>query len=78
MAKNQILSHLPPHATEFIITAFREDTMQQSVHSFFRKSIVYALDYKYNDSTGKLMAQRANVVFTPDGRSVISSSIQPQ
>jgi hypothetical protein len=71
-AKNEIRSKLPPKSRGFDITGFREDTLSSWSDTAFRRPIRYVLDYQFQDSTGSLQQRTGSVVFTPDGKSVMS------
>lgn len=73
MAKDYIRSQLPSHSHDFDITAFREDTLNDSPDSNFKRPIAYTLNYSYTDSTGVLQTKTATVLFTPNGHSIIST-----
>ena len=74
MAKNEIESKL--HRTRaFDITGFNEDTVQNFSDSNFKKQIRYRLDFVYEDSNKILQTKRGIVMFTPDGKTIISSQI---
>ncbi len=73
-AKNEIREKLK-NSQAFDITDFREDTLPDWKDSAFKNPIRYRLHIKYQDSTGALQNKEAFVVFTPDGKSVISSEI---
>jgi len=74
IAKNQIRSKLH-HATGYDVTAFQEDTVETPNDSNFKKQIRYSLDIEYLDSNKILQKKRGIVMFTPDGQSVITSTI---
>jgi hypothetical protein len=74
-AKDEIRSKLPPRAREFDITDFREDTLKGWSDTAFKRPLVYILQYQYKDSTGAFQRRMGHVVFTPDGRSVISTEV---
>jgi hypothetical protein len=59
----------------FDISSFKEDTLRNSPDTAFKNPLRYTLDFHYNDSTGALQNKRGEVVFTPDGRSVINVKI---
>jgi len=73
-AKNEIRNKLnrPPG---YDVTAFQEDTVETPNDSSFKKQIRYSLDIEYLDSNKILQKKRAIVMFTPDGQSVITSTI---
>jgi len=74
MAKNEIQEKLK-NARFFNITGFKEDTLGSWKDSTFKNPIRYSLNISYKDSTGALQNKEAFVLFTPDGKSVISSEI---
>ena len=74
IAKNQIRSKLH-QATGYDVTAFQEDTVETPNDSNFKKQIRYSLDIEYLDSNKILKKKRGIVMFTPDGQSVITSTI---
>lgn len=74
MAKNEISNKLP-RARSFDITAFKEDTLSNFTDSIFKRPIRYTLDFVYKDSANVLQKKRGIVIFTPDGRSIITSHI---
>lgn len=77
MAKDYVHWHLPPHSTDFDVTSFREDTLNNMPDSNFKRPIGYMLEYHYTDSTRQIQQKRATVLFTPDGHSIITSINQP-
>jgi len=77
MAKDYVHWHLPPHATDFDITSFREDTVNNMLDSNFKRPIVYTLDYHFTDSANHVQQKKATVLFTPDGHSIITAVNQP-
>ncbi len=75
IAKDEIRGKL--HGIQFFdITGFKEDTLQWT-DSTFKNPIRYRLNVAYRDSAGVLQNKEGFVVFTPDGKSVISSQITP-
>jgi hypothetical protein len=74
IAKNEIRSKLH-QATGYDVTAFQEDTVETPSDSNFKKQIRYSLDIEYLDSNKILQKKRGIVMFTPDGQSVITSTI---
>jgi hypothetical protein len=77
MAKDYVGWHLPPHSTDFDVTSFREDTLNNMLDSNFKRPIGYTLDYYYTDSAKQVQQKKATVLFTPDGHSIITSINQP-
>lgn len=59
----------------FDITGFKEDTLQQNTNSAFKNLIRYTLNIAYKDSAGQMQNKEAYVLFTPDGKSIITSHI---
>jgi hypothetical protein len=74
-AKNEIREKLPPRSGAFDITGFREDTLASWPDTMVKRPIRYTLDFEYNDSTGLVQKKTGYVIFTPDGRSVLSTQI---
>ena len=74
IAKNVVREKLK-NIQAFDITAFKEDTLHDWPDAEFKNPIRYTLDITYKDSTDALQNKEAFVVFTPDGKSVISSQI---
>lgn len=77
MAKDYIRWHLPPHSTNFDVTSFREDTMNNMLDSNFKRPIAYTLHYHFTDSTDHIQERTSAVLFTPDGHSIITTINQP-
>lgn len=59
----------------FDIKDFKEDTLNGPESSAFKNVIRYNLHVVYKDSTEAMQDKEASVIFTPDGKSVISSQI---
>jgi hypothetical protein len=74
LAKNVLHSQLPPHATDFDIISFKEDTVPQ-LDSNFKRAIRYTMNFEYTDSTKTLQTATGEIFFAPDGHSVIRSVI---
>lgn len=74
IAKNEIRGKLK-NIQAFDVTSFREDTLHEWPDPEIKDPIEYTLNISYKDSTGALQNKEAFVVFTPDGKSVISSQI---
>lgn len=75
IAKDEIRRKLPRSARAFDITGFNEDTVSNFSDSIFKRPIRYTLDFVYKDSANVLHKKKGVVIFTPDGNSVINSSI---
>jgi len=75
VAKNKIRGKLK-NIQFFDITGFKEDTLHDWKDSTIKNPIRYKLNVTYKDSSGTLQNKEAFVVFTPDGKSVISSEIK--
>lgn len=73
LAKDKVRSKLPPHSTDFDITAFKEDTLTTWPDSNIKHPIRYTLNYKFSDSTNTLQSHKAEVIFAPDGHSIIAN-----
>lgn len=74
IAKDEIRGKLGD-IQSFDITAFKEDTLHEGTDAPFKNPIRYTLNVVYKDSAGVLQNKKGFVVFTPDGKSVISSQI---
>lgn len=77
-AKNVLRSSLPTHSQGFDVLSFTEDTLASWKDSSFQHPLQYSIDYVYTDSTGTVQRRKGQVIFTPDGHSVISSQINPK
>jgi len=73
-AKDEIKQQLN-NVQAFDVTDFREDTLDEWAGSALKNPIRYTLQVRYKDSAGALQNKEAFVIFTPDGKSVISSQI---
>lgn len=74
MAKDAIQDKLHK-AHSFDITFFKEDTVQLKNDPDFKKVIRYSLNIEYLDSNKIHQKKKGIVLFTPDGKSIISSKI---
>lgn len=74
MAKDEIRSKLNK-AHSFDVTGFNEDTVYNTADSNFKKLIRYQLSIKFIDSNKIEQNKTAVVLFTPDGKSILSSQI---
>ena len=61
--------------TSFDIISFKEDTLSFWPDTIFKQPIRYSLNFSYIDSTGALQKKTGFVLFTPDGKSIISTHI---
>lgn len=74
MAKDEIRSKLHK-IHDYDITGFREDTVDANGEAGLKKEIRYQLDFQYIDSSNILQKKTGDVFFTPDGNSVMRSTI---
>ena len=74
-AKNEIMARVPGPSSGFDITGFREDTVPASNCNSFEEVIRYTLHFTYKDSSGVLQQKTGQVLFAPDGKSVLGASI---
>jgi hypothetical protein len=74
LAKDEIRQKLH-NITAFDITSFKEDTVTSYPDSNFKRPIRYTLDFTYKDSTGAIQKKTGYVIFTPNGKSIISTQI---
>lgn len=74
IAKDEIRNKLN-RARFFDITGFKEDTLSNYPDSFFTRPIRYTFDFVYKDSNNIFQKKKGIVLFTPDGRSIITSRI---
>jgi uncharacterized protein YcfL len=65
-------------ARDFDIVSFKEDTLSSWTDSTFKQPIRYTLNFVYTDSTGVVQNKNGVVLFTPDGRSIITAQINNQ
>jgi hypothetical protein len=77
-AKDVIREQLPGASHHFEITQFREDTLPAPGGPVFKQVIRYALDFRYQDSTGRVQERTGYVFFTPDGKSIIQLQVSNQ
>ena len=74
LAKNEIRKQVK-NKRSFDVTDFKEDTLQSYTDRSFQHPIRYTLHFNYKDSTGATVLKRGEVLFTPDGKSIIHSQI---
>lgn len=77
-AKDAIREQLPRASHHFEITDFREDTLPAPGGPVFKQVIRYSLDFRYQDSAGRVQERTGYVFFTPDGKSLIQSQVSHQ
>jgi hypothetical protein len=75
IAKNAIRHKLPRAAKDFDIIGYKEDTLASWTDTTFKRPIRYTLHFVYSDSTGAVHQQTGSVLFTPDGRSMITAQL---
>lgn len=74
VSKNEVRKTLPAGAQLFDISEFGEDTLSSSDTPPLRH-IRYRIKFHYEDVTGKMTYHTAQVLFTPDGKSVTKTEI---
>lgn len=74
IAKDQIKKQLRK-ARSFDVVSFSQDTLDTHTNTFAKKSLRYQLDFVYTDSLGRMQRKKGEVLFTPDGKSVIDTRI---
>lgn len=74
IAKHEIREKLK-NIQSFDVTDFGEDTVKEPKDFSFKNLVRYRLNVVYKDSAGAIQSKKAFVLFTPDGKSVISSQI---
>ena len=74
IAKDEIRRKLH-RARGFDITSFRQDTIENYPDATFTHPLRYSLDFVYTDSSGNVQNKKGEVIFTPDGKSIINSQI---
>ena len=74
IAKRKVREKLE-NIQSFDLISFKEDTLRDYNSSIFKNPIRYSFTIQYQDSTGATQNKNAFVLFTPDGRSVISTHI---
>jgi len=73
-AKDAILNKLH-RARDFEVTGFREDTLSSWGDSVLKQPIRYTLNFVYTDSTGSAQHKTGEVIFTHDGKSLVTAQI---
>lgn len=73
-AKDEIRNKLH-RPRSFDITGFRQDTVEAFADPIIIHPLRYSLDVVFTDSTGQVQKKKGIVLFTPDGKSVLSSHI---
>ena len=74
MAKNSIEEKLHK-VRAFNVTSFNEDTVSNVSDPNFKTQIRYSLGIEYKDFNNVFQQKQAIVMFTPDGQTIINSSI---
>jgi len=67
---------VPPKARNFDVVHFKEDTLASWTDTTIKRPIQYTLDFVYTDSTGTVQNKTGEVIFTPDGRSMIAAQLR--
>lgn len=73
-AKNAIIGQLH-RAGNFDIIGFKEDTLSSWNDSLFKQPIRYTVNFVFTDSAGTVQNRTGEVVFTPDGKSLLTAQI---
>lgn len=74
MAKDEIRDKLK-NINSFDITRFAEDTLTEWPGTAIKNPIRYSLNIEFIDSSGRQQQKRGEVIFAPDGKSIIHSQI---
>ena len=74
IAKDQIRRQLHK-ARLFDVTGFKKDTLDSYTDTSIKKPLRYQLDFVFTDSSGQVQNKKGEVVFTPDGKSVLHTRI---
>jgi hypothetical protein len=74
IAKDEVRRQLHK-VRSFDITGFAQDTLQTFPDTTFKHPLRYSLDVTYTDSAGQMQKKKGVVLFTPDGKSLLSSHI---
>jgi hypothetical protein len=74
VAKDQIRRKLRK-ARFFDITGYKQDTLETYPDTLVKRPLRYGLDFVYTDSLGQVQKKKGVVLFTPDGKSVLTSQI---
>ena len=68
---------VPPGARNFDVVHFREDTLASWTDTTIKRPLRYTIDFVYTDSTGAVQNKTGEVIFTPDGRSMLTAQLSP-
>lgn len=74
IAKDEIRKQLR-NPRGFDIIGFNQDTLDTSPYTTISHPIRYSIDFVFIDSTGRVLKKKGVVLFTPDGKSVLTSNI---
>lgn len=75
IAKDEIRSQVR-NGRSFDVVSFKEDTLEASGDGAVKHPIRYTLNFVYKDPTGALVSKIGEVIFTPDGKSILHSQIK--
>src|SRR5947209_16254047 len=73
-AKNAIREKLRA-GRNFDIIRFKEDTLTSWPDTVFKRPIRYTLNFVYTDSAGVVQNRDGIVLFTPDGKSMMTAQV---
>jgi hypothetical protein len=77
MAKDAIHSKLGS-VRGYDIVSYHEDTLNSWTDTLVKRPIQYTMEVTYQDSTGAQHFKNGQVIFTPDGKSIIETIISDQ
>lgn len=66
---------VPPGARNFDVVHFKEDTLATWIDTTIKRPLRYTIDFVYTDSTGAVQNKTGEVIFTPDGRSMLTAQL---
>ncbi len=75
IAKNEFRKMLHHNPTLDVIS-FNEDTLSSYPDTSFKQPIRYTINFSYKDSSGNRLSKTGEVIFTPNGNSILSSHIK--
>jgi hypothetical protein len=75
VAKN-LLRQTVKNRSTFDVLQFKEDTLDQYSGTTIERPIRYTIEYVFSDSSNTLVHRIGEVIFTPDGKSVLETIIK--